>query len=1022
MENKKRLSFDDPSAAASALRRLTRTPTGQRLNLRRSSTTSSTSATSSVSSVSSAEDETPPLSCVSRNTSSDDCALYRFIVWAAVKRNECQKMTIEERRECPLLRCRKRFPNHELMLSHLYTCDHLSGGEYWCYDCGRAEKLNDAKCKRCLGHPSKRRKLMSMAKKVFGSLGHRPKNGNLSAAALNLNVDDEPPSYDSVFTPAHVELPSNEIHEIDSNEIALPTIPECENESEPDSAPRMLSMLQSQYTLAHGPQSENDPQPPDLEAGFINWEPSPSPPSTVEPQNLLRPNPGRLMDRPALQVHTHGLDQYRPQAKRRSKTLAPSSSVRSTSSTDSTDSTSSTASYNISPMSGWSGGWARAPGFESTLTSPCDDLVSPADVFPVNTFAGSYKPMGFSDSELDNIVANPFLSELPAEIPTIDIDLSLDPLQDSLSLDQPSFSFDATIPLQLPVESNLAMTDSLNMPQPSPLTPDITGASLATAQSLVVSAQDTLQMHIAESMAKLSGLSSNPLANGFCSMPPASVALAGLKTMHDVLEGRQAASPLNLLCFIHVVFSLSLVVHEQDIENRCAGLFKQALLYSFWFSNHDRSSYIEAVYSLWKPNQVSDTDIINLLRAGPAGFASGSASGKGKEPERSLQGLRSDPLVLVAQYFLDELDYLTLHDVSQPAIQASELAVHHIKDGFGANKDIPFGIAAKYMIESGFSRQYSDVPGFVSSMRTLINQLNTGQISTVRRLELEMMQAGKMFLPSGTFFDAFIDQTRRQVDTLYAVHGANYFSSRSTYHQYGVKLMELLIGGGPAAYNQARSQNLVQAGPTAGSIDEFIGTIPDNFDFNAMMNFGTPHDANPINPHHLPAALMPSSVDMSDWQSTPASDISGSIVGQGGDSLAAHTPSSASASVSAPPQPPPPPGKPDLSSRTNSKSSPSNKAEAFSSAKVESNSCCEICGYRPKGDPRWFGGSMAKHKKLQHSEETKIYRCPYPGCTSQYSKRPDNLRQHQIEKGHFVDGQGASNRRTRKRKWTPEPK
>ncbi len=84
--------------------------------------------------------------------------------------------------------------------------------------------------------------------------------------------------------------------------------------------------------------------------------------------------------------------------------------------------------------------------------------------------------------------------------------------------------------------------------------------------------------------------------------------------------------------------------------------------------------------------------------------------------------------------------------------------------------------------------------------------------------------------------------------------------------------------------------------------------------------------------------------------------------------------------------------------------------------KIEANACCEICGYRPKGSPQWFKGSMAKHKKLQHSKAPpKIYRCPYPGCTSAYKNRPDNLRQHQFEKKHFIDGEVEPTRKKRKR-------
>jgi hypothetical protein len=89
--------------------------------------------------------------------------------------------------------------------------------------------------------------------------------------------------------------------------------------------------------------------------------------------------------------------------------------------------------------------------------------------------------------------------------------------------------------------------------------------------------------------------------------------------------------------------------------------------------------------------------------------------------------------------------------------------------------------------------------------------------------------------------------------------------------------------------------------------------------------------------------------------------------------------------------------------------------------KVEADACCDLCGYRPKGDPQWFKGSMAKHKKLQHSTAPpRIYKCPFPGCTSQYKNRPDNLRQHQIEKNHWVQGEESTPRRPSKRKKVAE--
>jgi uncharacterized C2H2 Zn-finger protein len=83
---------------------------------------------------------------------------------------------------------------------------------------------------------------------------------------------------------------------------------------------------------------------------------------------------------------------------------------------------------------------------------------------------------------------------------------------------------------------------------------------------------------------------------------------------------------------------------------------------------------------------------------------------------------------------------------------------------------------------------------------------------------------------------------------------------------------------------------------------------------------------------------------------------------------------------------------------------------------TSADSCCHLCGYRPKGEPRWFKGSMAKHMKNKHAATTETYKCPFPGCNSQYTNRKDNLRQHQIDKGHFVEGEEPAVKRLKKRK------
>lgn len=236
-------------------------------------------------------------------------------------------------------------------------------------------------------------------------------------------------------------------------------------------------------------------------------------------------------------------------------------------------------------------------------------------------------------------------------------------------------------------------------------------------------------------------------------------------------------------------------------------------------------------------------------------------------------------------------------------------------------------------------------------------------------------------MPSDRFFDGFIAAVRQQIDQLYAQNLPN-TSPRILYYQHGVSLMEELIRASQVQQQeQLVSAKVESRTPALDSIDDVIGAMTphhmDGFDFLSVGDFNntTPH----VN-FHTPMTIAPETLSTPQVMPTPEGTMSA-----GGPSTAATSPPS-----------------PALGHGVN---------------KIESDSCCEICGYRPKGDPRWFGGSMAKHKKLQHATTPpKIYKCPFPGCTSQYKNRPDNLRQHQIEKNHWLEGQEPDRRPSKRKK------
>jgi hypothetical protein len=602
----------------------------------------------------------------SRETASNECGLHRFIVWVAVKRNSCRRMTPEERRECPLLRCRKRFANHELMLQHLYTCNHLAAGEYWCYDCEKVERFVDAKCRQCLGHPSRRRKIITMAKSFFGSLGHKSRT-TTQVVDLDIDLDDAPPSYSfmPILEPAQPELSSNEIHEMSSEGTApqpldttsLDIIHETHPEPEPVAEPQPPLAPQAAVFPPLFPAELDSSR---IEDDLIDWEQALTPPSVVvqgaTPQEVRAKSP----DRPVLQLHTHGLGQYQGKRNRsitkRSKVLGPSSSVRSTCSTASNTSTFSTSSYEVTPLSAWSGTWARGQGFDSTLTSP-DELVNMDDLVPTSGLAATNKLDSIKEKESFQCDTDDLLAELPAGLPMLSPFPTNSFLFGSADTDQSVFSFDASVPTELSIETNLALTENTDVSLSlSELLPQAAWNHYVGAHSLVESARDTLHMHLAESLSKLNLVSNTRLGDEFRQMSPDMVALTGLRTMNSVLSGIVVSSPSDIICFIHLVYSLSVVVHEQDAPSRWRELFIQAMSYGAWAPQQDLPEFFHLVQCLWRPHGIDNAELsmfMQTLASVNTQAVDMSEKMKGKQPQIRTPATELDAFVFICQVFLD---------------------------------------------------------------------------------------------------------------------------------------------------------------------------------------------------------------------------------------------------------------------------------------------------------------------------------------------------------------------------------
>ncbi|KAK3368892.1 hypothetical protein B0T24DRAFT_532214 [Lasiosphaeria ovina] len=917
----------------------------------------------------------------SRETSQEDCARHRFIVWAAVKRNSCVRMNAEEKLECPLLRCTQRFPDHETMLKHLACCRHLASGEFWCYDHMRVERFDDIKCKRCLGHPSKRRKMLSMAKSFFHTLGHKSKK----TQGLGFDTDDTllmpPPSYDSLgIPPSHgnpIELSSTEIVEIDSIEVSAIHVHSTEVTASDGSidpqaliVPAMPALPELDSTMLSG-------------ESFMQWQPHPAISTSSFDVAPLEDGEYRsqCVLKPALQLTTQGL-QGRRHAPRpvaaptvpRSKGLSPSSSVRSNASTDTAASSTSNTSSLISPISNWSGAWSMGSGINTSLTSPvdgflCDDPF--ADV--VDDMTDDYPSL-----------LHDFYSELPADLPLVrhPNDMACDPL--FLFNDPPQ----ADVPYapEIELSENQAGLVDLDEPEPEPEV-EQTDACCSETKALVGSAWDALQEHILSSMLKLDNVKGNPLADQLKPMSSKTVAMAGLRTVRTFLDGVQPSSASDMLCFVHLAYALSLVVHEQDASHKSRDFFLQCLSYVHFLPRSDQEPYTQLAIAIWKPSDVTREDIKTYLATTARQLPNTSFSIKGKSPEvvgRDYYGGHApDALLTAARNFLDELESsLVLGESSISDVQVSDLYGKHVQDATSiAPVNQAFAVTVSYILNS-LVEEFDDTGNLERKLSEIYRRVSDGTISAVRRVEIELLFAGKASMAAAKFLDQFVPRVCNFCDQLYEQHDSG-TSRRGVYHKLGVSLVENLI---------LEFDNLTGDVTCDRELD-FL-EIPSDFGYG-------------------PTSFARLDTDLQfDMESSP--NLYGASEG-----LQPPLDKTAPADFSSPEPPSSSPAFPTPTLQGQSTQSEAVQESQGGEEKIEADSCCEICGYRPKGAPKWFKGSMAKHKKLQHSEAPpKLYKCPFPGCSSQYKNRPDNLRQHQVEKNHWVPGEEGTPRRPSKRKKT----
>ncbi|KAJ1333540.1 hypothetical protein MN608_03531 [Microdochium nivale] len=1001
-----------------------------------------------------------PQSCVTRSVVGEDCATQQFLVWAAIKRNRSVKMATSERLRCPLIRCGERFEAHELMLRHLSKCQHLRTGEYLCYECMQVERFNEGICGCSSRRPSKRRRIVKLAKNFFSNIGHKTRRDDSNTVDQD-DIASPPPAYDNMLNISptrpdneqlrpQLELNGNGIIELDAEVVHQLDPVNYDQEQRHQTA----------ITLQQAPGSSSPDSYLQRDSNNqVRIDPTPIHAQKRRPMapNLAYYSPSGSR-RPSLALNTE-VDQYR--RIECNKHLTPSSSVRSQQS-------SQHSTLGVSPITPWSASsrasgasadsWAlTASGVTTHLTSPTTSPISTAgnnaNMFSSYNTAKPRESVTCSKMPM-NAHSESGLSKWPAN------DGRPDPMSYGIpehvlfpsTQERETYSWLSGVSTELSLGTSvnvMSFSDTTSLPSeyaaytvPAPATD--------AGRLLVESMWEALQHHVQSSFSKLLELTNNPLAIRLRNESPASIATIGFESLRSILNGKDPSDPLSYLCFVHVVYAFSLVLHEDELVERSEILFNQALAYRGFLAPSWFDCYSDVVSHIWSPEVFTGFQDNDVLSAGHRSSDRISIPQFRAAPATPPE---KDVLFTVSQNFLDEFESLVLNSKSmRPAdILSSALWSTHMEDlraEHGSSQ--PFIAGATYLINV-LLQSFRDNPGIAHRLRGVSQRVRNQDTSTVRRLEMELMQAGKGVLVKSHFFDKFVPQVRRHCSNLYSKHSGN---PRARYHTLAASFAEQLL------YDAAREAptSLTQVTQPPALPVNIPGSIDDLFQFQTIdgvfdVGGGIDSFLQPLSGQGSPlynftssAATVPLGITSSHLSATAlraASEttFSTDFVNPGVSApdliTSSHSPSITSrtgsgnvrALISARKNPQKIRFRPreqkqapavDPEPKTSSGeqvAQPSGAPPATATTQIEANSCCEICGYRPKGDPQWFKGSMAKHKKLQHSAEPPtIYRCTFPGCTSAYKNRQDNLRQHQIEKNHFVNDDEEQQRRSNKRK------
>lgn len=502
-------------------------------------------------------------------------------------------MTDVERRTCPLIWCRDVFPSEDAMLKHVYTCEHLSKGLYWCFRCQKTERVGKFQCKRCQGTPTTAERITTVAKKIFTGLGVRRAVGDHFDPTICRKVTSpkEPRSLNCSPLPEkgsqlqemvedseernHPELPNTTISEMEAENIfELSAGWTTQSQELPDSS--LAEMTGSEFAPISPLAYPDEKSSHDLfNLSMCN--------ATLA--STYAASPRRPSQPISLRLDTgmtEPLQQHCPRPDSSATVLSPLSPSDRIRSGFFTVSPTDTV---VSSQSMFSNSECSSATTLSTWDESSNSLGWGRDTSEVKSYAASLGR--FSSNASDKLSRNgSILSNTSQILPDI-LPLTLERHASSSSTSSAAhFANRCTISEK---------RQSLSAYWPS-------------EKDLVKSLSEVLQEHIEHSRQALRKLPPNSNTLELLALSTSSIRSIGFEVLERLLEGRNPSSLVHVFAFTNVAYSMAVAVDRNASKVQTEQWFQHCVFWSTLLSSErDRRRYEQIAHAIWKPHAATNS-------------------------------------------------------------------------------------------------------------------------------------------------------------------------------------------------------------------------------------------------------------------------------------------------------------------------------------------------------------------------------------------------------------------------------